>query len=169
MVSSFFIKILKKNFSKEFNLRGLRIVIDCANGAGYKSAPKILSDLGAKVISFGVNPNGLNINWKCGSTYPYKIQSNVKKYNANIGIALDGDADRIIMCDEKSKIIDGDQIIAMIAKRWKRKKFLKEFYMEVEDYENEVKSFGGSLEKLYHHCVLKYGKKIKIARRKKKL
>ena len=120
-----YIDILRNNFPKNFSLKGMKIVLDCANGAGYKSAPKILSDLGAKVISFGVNPNGLNINWKCGSTYPYKIQSNVKKYNANIGIALDGDADRIIMCDEKSKIIDGDQIIAMIAKRWKRKKILK--------------------------------------------
>ena len=120
-----YIDILRNNFPKNFSLKGMKIVLDCANGAGYKSAPKILSDLGAKVISFGVNPNGLNINRKCGSTYPYKIQSNVKKYKANIGIALDGDADRIIMCDEKSKIINGDQIIAMIAKRWKRKKILK--------------------------------------------
>ena len=103
----------------------MKIVIDCANGAGYKSAPKILSILGAKVISLGVNPNGLNINKKCGSTYPSKIQSIVKKHKADIGIALDGDADRIIMCDEKSRVIDGDQIIAMIAKRWKKKKILK--------------------------------------------
>ena len=120
-----YIKILKDNFPKGFSLKGIKIVLDCANGAGYKSAPKILSDLGAKIISFGINPNGLNINQKCGSTYPSKIQSMVKKYKADIGIALDGDADRIIMCDEKSKIIDGDQIIAMIAKRWKRKKILK--------------------------------------------
>ena len=120
-----YIKILKDNFPKGFSLKGIKIVLDCANGAGYKSAPKILSDLGAKIISFGINPNGLNINQKCGSTYPFKIQSMVKKYKADIGIALDGDADRIIMCDEKSKIIDGDQIIAMIAKRWKRKKILK--------------------------------------------
>jgi len=120
-----YIEILKENFPKTFSLQGMKIVIDCANGAGYKSAPKILSDLGAEVISLGVDPNGLNINQKCGSTYPSKIQSNVKKYKANIGIALDGDADRVIMCDEKSKIIDGDQIIAMIAKRWQRKKILK--------------------------------------------
>jgi len=120
-----YIEILKKNFPKNFSLTGIKIVIDCANGAGYISAPKILSDLGAKVICLGINPNGLNINEKCGSTYPFKIQSNVRKHKANIGIALDGDADRIIMCDEKSKIIDGDQIIAMIAKRWKRKKILK--------------------------------------------
>jgi|TARA_B100001093_G_scaffold509488_1_gene573603 phosphoglucosamine mutase len=120
-----YIEILKENFPKSFSLKGMKIVIDCANGAGYKSAPKILSILGAKVISLGVNPNGLNINKKCGSTYPSKIQSIVKKHKADIGIALDGDADRIIMCDEKSRVIDGDQIIAMIAKRWKKKKILK--------------------------------------------
>jgi phosphoglucosamine mutase len=120
-----YIKILKDNFPKKFSLKGLKIVLDCANGAGYKSAPKILSELGAKVISLGVSPNGLNINNKCGSTNPFNIQFNVKKYKANIGVALDGDADRIIMCDEKSRIIDGDQIIAMIAKRWKAKKILK--------------------------------------------
>ena len=120
-----YIKILKNNFPKNFRLKGIKIVLDCANGAGYKSAPKILSELGAKVISLGVSPNGLNINNKCGSTNPLNIQSNVKKHNANIGIALDGDADRIIMCDEKSRIIDGDQIIATIAKRWKKKKILK--------------------------------------------
>ena len=104
-------------------LKGMRIVLDCANGAGYKSAPKILSDLGAKVFSIGVNPNGLNINFNCGSTYPDILSKHVKKFKADLGIALDGDADRVIMCDEKAKIIDGDQIIAMIAKRWKRKKF----------------------------------------------
>ena len=103
----------------------MRIVIDCANGAGYKSAPKILSDLGAKVYSIGVKPNGININYKCGSTFPNILKKNVKKYNADLGISLDGDADRVIMCDEKSQIIDGDQIIATIAKRWKRKKILK--------------------------------------------
>ena len=120
-----YLNILKENFPKTFSLKGMKIVIDCANGAGYKSAPKILSELGAKVISLGVNPNGLNINKNCGSTHPNKIQSYVRKYKANIGIALDGDADRVIMCDEKSNIIDGDQIIATIAKRWKRKKILK--------------------------------------------
>ena len=120
-----YIKILKSNFPSNFSLKGMRIVLDCANGAGYKSAPKILSDLGAKVFSIGVNPNGLNINYKCGSTFPQVLRKNVKKFKANLGIALDGDADRVIMCDEKAKIIDGDQIIAMIANRWKRKKILK--------------------------------------------
>ncbi len=120
-----YIEILKSNFPSNFSLKGMRIVLDCANGAGYKSAPKILSDLGAKVFSIGVKPNGLNINLKCGSTYPELLKKYVKKFKANIGISLDGDADRVIMCDEKSRLIDGDQIIAMIAKRWKRKKILK--------------------------------------------
>jgi len=120
-----YIEILKKNFPKNFKLKGTRIVLDCANGAGYIAAPKLLKSLGAKVFSIGVKPNGLNINDKCGSTYPYKIQSAVKKYKAQAGISFDGDADRIIMCDENSKIIDGDQIIAMLAYRWKSKKILK--------------------------------------------
>ena len=120
-----YIKILKKNFPKNFNLKGIKIVLDCANGASYKAAPKLLTDLGAKVISIGVTPNGLNINDKCGSTHPIRIKSAVKNYKAHVGISFDGDADRIIMCDEKGKIINGDQIIAMLAKRWKLKKILK--------------------------------------------
>ena len=103
----------------------MRLVIDCANGAGYKSAPKILSDLGAQVFSIGVKPNGLNINDKCGSTFPQVLQKSVKKYKAHLGISLDGDADRVIMCDENGKIVDGDQIIAMIAKKMEKKKILK--------------------------------------------
>ena len=114
-----YIKILKKNFPKNFHLKGTKIVLDCANGAGYKAAPKLLKDLGAKVISLGVKPNGLNINYKCGSTYPFKICSAVKKFKAHVGVSFDGDADRVIMCDEKGKIIDGDQIIAMLAQRWR--------------------------------------------------
>ena len=120
-----YIKIIKKNFPKSFSLKGLKIVIDCANGAGYKSGPKLLRSLGAKVVSIGINPNGLNINEKCGSTFPKKIKSAVKKNKAHIGISLDGDADRIIMCDEKGNIIDGDQIIAALASRWKSKKMLR--------------------------------------------
>ena len=120
-----YIKILKKNFPKNFNLKGIKIVLDCANGASYKAAPKLLTDLGAKVISIGITPNGLNINDKCGSTHPIRIKSAVKNYKAHVGISFDGDADRIIMCDEKGKIINGDQIIAMLAKRWKLKKILK--------------------------------------------
>ena len=120
-----YIEILKKNFPKNFHLKGTKIVLDCANGAGYKAAPKLLKELGAKVISIGIKPNGFNINEKCGSTYPSKIKSVVKKFKAHVGISFDGDADRIIMCDEKGIIIDGDQIIAMLARRWKSKKILK--------------------------------------------
>ena len=120
-----YIEILKKNFPKSYSLKGIKIVLDCANGAGYKAGPKLFKSLGAKVISIGVKPNGLNINENCGSTHPQKIQSAVKKYKAHIGISLDGDADRIILCDEKGKIIDGDQIIAMLATRWKKKRLLK--------------------------------------------
>ena len=120
-----YIKILRKNFPKNFHLRGTKIVLDCANGAGYKAAPKLLEDLGAKVTTLAASPNGLNINYKCGSTYPSNVCSTVKKLKAHVGISFDGDADRIIMCDEKGKIIDGDQIIAMLARRWKYKKILK--------------------------------------------
>ena len=120
-----YIKILKKNFPKNFNLKGMKIAIDCANGAGYKSGPKLLRSLGAKVYQFGTLPNGFNINSNCGSTFPNKIKFLVKKYKTDLGISLDGDADRIILSDEKGNIVDGDQIIAMIAKRWKRKKILK--------------------------------------------
>ena len=120
-----YLKILKKNFSKEFNLRGIKIVIDCANGAGYKAGPELLRSLGAKVITLGVDPNGLNINSNCGSTFPNKIKLAVRKDKAHLGISLDGDADRVIMCDERGKIVDGDQIIAALASRWKSKRMLK--------------------------------------------
>jgi len=120
-----YIEILKSNFPDNFTLKGIKIAIDCANGAGYKSGPKLLKSLGAKVYDFGTSPNGLNINKNCGSTFPKKIKSMVKKYRVNLGISLDGDADRVILCDEKGKIIDGDQIIAMLAKRWKKKNILR--------------------------------------------
>jgi len=120
-----YIKILKKNLPRKFSLKGSKIVIDCANGAGYKSGPKLLKSLGAKVIAIGVKPNGLNINERCGSTFPKKIQLAVKKYKAHLGISLDGDADRVIMSDEKGNIINGDQIIAALAQRWKNKGTLK--------------------------------------------
>ncbi len=120
-----YISILKKNFPKNFNLKGKKIVVDCANGASYKAAPKMLKILGAKVISTGVSPNGLNINENCGSTFPNRLRKLVRKNNAYIGISFDGDADRVIMCDEKGEIIDGDQIIAVLATRWRKKKILK--------------------------------------------
>ncbi len=120
-----YIKILKKKIPKKLNLKNLKIVIDCANGAAYKAAPKLFRSLGAKVFVIGNKPNGFNINKDCGSTFPKKIQNAVIKNKANLGISLDGDADRIIMCDEKGVIIDGDQIIAALALEWKKKKILR--------------------------------------------
>ena len=120
-----YIKILKKRIPKNFKLKNTKIVLDCANGAGYKSAPKMIQSLGAKVIVIGNKPNGFNINKNCGSTFPIKLQKSVKKHRADLGISLDGDADRIIMCDEKGSIVDGDQIIAALALQWKKKGILK--------------------------------------------
>ena len=120
-----YLKILKKRISKNFKLKNTKIVLDCANGAGYKSAPKMIQSLGAKVIVIGNKPNGFNINKDCGSTFPTKLQRSVKKHKADLGISLDGDADRIIMCDEKGSIVDGDQIIAALALQWKKKGILK--------------------------------------------
>ena len=106
-----YVNILKKNFPRNFNLNKMKIAIDCANGAGYKSAPNLLRSLGARVYVTGTTPNGFNINSRCGSTFPKKIQSFVKKNKAHIGISLDGDADRVILADEKGNIVDGDQLL----------------------------------------------------------
>ena len=121
-----YIKILKKNFPSNFKLKGTKIVLDCGNGAGYIAAPKLLKSLGAKVISIGVKPNGFNINDKCGSTYPYKIQSAVKKDIKRTLVSPLMEMLTELLCVMKiGKIIDGDQIIAMLARRWKLKKILK--------------------------------------------
>ena len=120
-----YIKILKKKIPSNLKLKNIKIVLDCANGAGYKSAPKLLRQLGAKLIVIGNKPNGFNINKNCGSTFPNKLRKFVRKYKADLGISLDGDADRIIMCDENGYIIDGDQIIAALALQWKKKKILR--------------------------------------------
>jgi phosphoglucosamine mutase len=113
-----YVEIVKATFPRNFSLAGLRIVIDCANGAAYKVAPTALYELGAEVIELGVSPNGMNINEECGSTHPGGMSRAVKDYRADIGIALDGDADRLIICDEKGVVIDGDQIMALIAGAW---------------------------------------------------
>jgi len=118
-------EVLKNFLPRSFNLSGIKIFLDCANGASYKSAPALLRELGAEVVAIGINPDGFNINKDCGSTHPELIQRSVKEHKADIGIAFDGDADRVIMCDEKGDLIDGDQIVAMIAKHWKKKKILK--------------------------------------------
>ena len=120
-----YIRIIKKRIKKKVNLKNLKIVIDCANGASYKAAPQLFRSLKAKIILIGNKPNGFNINKNCGSTYPQILQKKVRQYKADLGISFDGDADRIIMCDEKGTIIDGDQIIAAIAMQWKKKKILR--------------------------------------------
>lgn len=119
-----YIEIAKASFPKGRSLQGLRIAIDCANGAGYRVAPTTLYELGAEVFPVGVDPNGLNINADCGSTYPRALAEAVKTHRADIGIALDGDADRVIICDEKGQIIDGDQIMAMVALDWAKRGLL---------------------------------------------
>ncbi len=110
-----YIVFLKSTFPKEFDLTGLRIVVDCANGAAYKVAPAVLRELGAEVIAVGVDPDGTNINAGCGSLYPQVVREKVRELRADIGIALDGDADRVIVCDEFGKEVDGDQIMAICA------------------------------------------------------
>ena len=144
-----YIRILKNNFPKTFRLKGLKIALDCANGAGYKSAPKLLKSLGAKVYLTGVNPNGFNINQKCGSTYIKNLIRIVKKNKVDLGISLDGDADRIILCDEKGNVIDGDQIIAMLALRWRQKKILKGGVIGTQ-----MSNFG--LQKFFKHKKIKF-------------
>jgi phosphoglucosamine mutase len=113
-----YVEIVKATLPRTLSLAGLRVVIDCANGAAYKVAPTALYELGAEVISVGVAPDGYNINEECGSTHPAAMVRAVKEYRADIGIALDGDADRLVVCDEKGQVVDGDQIMALIASAW---------------------------------------------------
>jgi len=113
-----YVEFAKRTLPRNLSLDGLRVVIDCANGAGYKVAPQALWELGAEVISMGVEPNGFNINRECGSTEPAALCQKVKEMRADIGIALDGDGDRVIIADERGRIIDGDQVLAVIAESW---------------------------------------------------
>ena len=115
-----YVEIAKATFPRRLSLAGLRVVIDCANGAAYKVAPVVLYELGAEVIKIGVDPDGTNINEECGSTHPEAMARAVKEYRADLGIALDGDADRLLICDEKGHVVDGDQIMAIIADAWSR-------------------------------------------------
>ncbi|MFS2316941.1 phosphoglucosamine mutase [Maricaulis sp. D1M11] len=115
-----YVEIVKASLPRRESFSGMRLVVDCANGAGYKVAPTALWELGADVIPLGVEPNGFNVNDGCGSTAPDKLAQEVRKYRADLGIALDGDGDRLILCDERGKVIDGDQIIAMLATHWNK-------------------------------------------------
>ncbi|HKD46588.1 MAG TPA: phosphoglucosamine mutase [Rhizomicrobium sp.] len=120
-----YIEFAKRTFPRNLRLDGLRIVIDCANGAAYKVAPEVMWELGADVVPLGVSPDGLNINQDCGSTAPQAMCAKVREVRADFGIALDGDADRVVMADEEGRIIDGDQILALIAKSWSKSDMLK--------------------------------------------
>ena len=115
-----YVEYAKTTFPHRKRLDGLRIVLDCANGAAYRTAPAVLWELGAEVISIGVAPDGFNINDECGSTHPQAAARKVRESRADIGICLDGDADRVILIDEKGQIIDGDQIMGLIASHWSR-------------------------------------------------
>ncbi len=115
--SNRYIEFVKNSFPKDKSLTGLKIVVDCANGAAYNIAPKIFWELGAEVVAIGIEPNGFNINEKCGSTHPEALRLKVLEEKADIGIALDGDADRLLIVDEKGRAIDGDQLIALIAEK----------------------------------------------------
>ncbi len=115
-----YIEAAKSSFPRNLRLDGLRIVIDCAHGAAYRVAPLVLAELGAEVIALGVAPDGLNINRGCGSTVPEHMKSEVVAHGADLGLALDGDGDRLILADETGRIVDGDQILALIADAWSR-------------------------------------------------
>ncbi len=120
-----YIEHVKHTIPEKRTLDGLKVVVDCANGAAYRVAPAVLTELGAEVISLGVDPNGVNINEACGSTDPAQMQENVVRHGADLGIALDGDADRLVMTDETGSIIGGDQLMAVIAESWHRQGRLK--------------------------------------------
>jgi len=113
-----YIEYVKQTFPRGLRLDGLRIVVDCANGAAYKVAPTVLWELGADVVSIGVEPDGTNINRNCGATSPDTLSEKVVASGADLGIALDGDADRLIVCDENGAIVDGDQLMALVASEW---------------------------------------------------
>ena len=116
-----YMEFAKSAFPRKKLLNGLKVVVDCANGAAYKAAPIVLWELGAEVISIGVNPDGYNINKDCGSTHPQNAAKAVLEHNADVGICLDGDADRLILIDNKGKIADGDQLMGLIASQWSSK------------------------------------------------
>jgi len=111
----------KSTFPEKLSLNGLRVVIDCANGATYKVAPIIFEELGAEVFPININPDGININEKCGPLYPSCIQEATKVYRGDVGISFDGDGDRVLLCDENQEIVDGDEIMAILAKHMKQK------------------------------------------------
>ena len=142
-----YIVFLKNTFPRELTLEGLTIAVDCANGAAYRVAPAVLEELGAKVIPLGVSPDGKNINNKCGALYPENLAKAVVKHGAQVGLALDGDADRLIVVDEKGQVVDGDAIMAICtgelhARKELRKKVLVATVMSNKGLENAVARWG---------------------------
>jgi phosphoglucosamine mutase len=120
-----YIEFLKSRFPKELSLEGLKIVVDCAHGAAYRVAPIVFEELGATVVAMGVSPNGLNINDQAGALFPEKMCQKVREVGAHLGVALDGDGDRIALCDEKGELIDGDVILAIAAQEMRKNESLK--------------------------------------------
>jgi phosphoglucosamine mutase len=121
-----YIEFAKRTLPRGLSLDGMRVVVDCANGAAYKVAPEALWELGAEVITIGVDPDGFNINKECGSTAPETLVAKVKELRADIGIALDGDADRVLIVDERGHLVDGDQLMGVVAKSWQEDKLLSQ-------------------------------------------
>ncbi|WP_338609454.1 phosphoglucosamine mutase [Pelagibacterium nitratireducens] len=119
-----YVEYAKRTLPRDMDFTGLRVVVDCANGAAYKTAPEVLWELGAEVISIGISPDGFNINDGCGSTAPGALIEKVRELRADIGIALDGDADRVLIVDEKGEMVDGDQVMAVIGTSWHQRGML---------------------------------------------
>ncbi|MGM0560360.1 MAG: phosphoglucosamine mutase [Pseudomonadota bacterium] len=115
-----YLEFVKSSFPRGLQLDGLKVVVDCANGAAYRVAPDLLYELGAEVIPVGVDPDGFNINLDCGATSPGTLSECVQEEGADLGVALDGDADRVVFCDQNGRIVDGDQVMGLIAGTWKR-------------------------------------------------
>jgi phosphoglucosamine mutase len=145
-----YVVFVKNTFPKDMTLENVKMVLDCANGAAYRAAPLVFEELGAEVSTIGVNPDGVNINKDCGSLHPERVCEQVRANGAKIGIALDGDADRVIVVDEKGRVVDGDQIMGLIArdmiqKGELRKNTLVATVMSNVGLEQCMKSMGGSL------------------------
>ena len=145
-----YIEFAKTSFPKNLTLEGLRVVVDCAHGAAYKSTPCVLRELGAEVIVFGNHPDGKNINENCGSMFPENLCAKVVEHQAHLGIAHDGDADRVLLCDEKGNLIDGDDIMAiagldMLAQKTLAEKTLVATVMSNAGLEAAIKSAGGKI------------------------
>jgi phosphoglucosamine mutase len=145
-----YVEHAKTAFPRGLTLEGMRIVVDCAHGASYKATPAVLAELGAEVIPFGIQPNGTNINRECGSMHPQNLCAKVREYRADLGIAHDGDADRVLLCDEAGNLIDGDDIMAicalqMIAKGTLAKKTLVATVMSNAGLDAAIRGAGGEV------------------------